>query len=110
MTRLSARLFPGEGNASRALKVQLPLIEKSFPELKGCHFGTINLEFEAPLILVNPDHRTPPIKWKDSLTVGEVFDLVRVGFEIPSVSLSCDGWLYVAHRSAHRKDTCLDMS
>lgn len=104
MTRLKAKRFPGEGNASRTVAIQLPFITETFPEIRGCHFGTINLEFEAPLIVACPDHRTPPIKWKQSLEVGEVFDLVRVSLEIPTKGTAHDAWLYLAHRSAHRKN------
>ena len=104
MTRLKGKRFSGEGNASRTVAIQLPFITETFPEIRGCHCGTINLEFEAPLIVAYPDHRTLPIKWKQSLEVGEVFDLVRVSLESSTNGTAHDAWLYLAHRSAHRKN------
>jgi len=99
---LTAVRFAGEGNASRVLKKQLPLITQQFPEVAACHPGTINVRFEWPLIVARPDFRTGPIDWKPGAQ--EIFDLVRVKLEAPLGKPSRDAWLYVAHRSQHRKD------
>lgn len=104
MTRLKAIRFSGEGKAGRTIAIQLPLIAQTFPEIRSCHPGTINLELESPLIIVRPDHRTQPIKWKQNLEIGEVFDLVRIRLETRLGDTVHDAWLYIAHRSEHRKN------
>ena len=102
MIRLKGRVFAGEHNANRTVAKQLPYIAETFPEVQACHSGTINIELEGSLIVARADYRTPPIKWKQNLVEGEVFDLVRVRLEVPFGGPSHEAWLYVAHRSAHR--------
>ena len=105
MTALKAKLFAGEGNASRTVAAQLPLIAQEFTEVRNCHPGTINVEFDTPVIIASPDHRTSPIRWKNNLQPGEeVFDLLRVSLEVSARNILSEAWIYVAHRSAHRKN------
>ena len=94
--------FKGEGNASHVLGIQLPLIAQQFPAVADCHAGTINVTFEHPLIVVTPDFRTTPIDWKPGKH--EVFDFVRVTLQVPYEGPACPAWLYVAYRSAHRRN------
>ncbi|QOR40213.1 glycosyltransferase family 9 protein [Billgrantia diversa] len=98
-----ARIVPGLGVASRTLARQLPLISLNFPEVKGCHPGTVNLELDRPLIVNKPDHRTAPLAWTQSGRTTEVFDLVRIGLEFDHVEKIIPAWLYIAHASPHRQ-------
>jgi hypothetical protein len=82
----------------------MPLIEKGFPEVSRFHCGTINIRFDAKIIVAGWDHRTPPIHWFDQSTAAEVFDLVRVRLMVPDVSVQVRALLYVAHWSPHRND------
>jgi hypothetical protein len=93
---------PGQGMAHHNLATQLPLIAVEFPELAGCHAGTINLELQFPLVVIAPDHRTRPIHWDDKhFQNGEVFDFLRIQFEA-SGTKPVDAWLYIPHASPHR--------
>lgn len=99
---LRARIVPGQGVAQGTLARQLPLISQEFPEVAVCHPATINLEFEAPVEVVQPDHRTAPLAWTPSGRTTEVFDLVRVELEFDQLPARVAAWLYVAHGSPHR--------
>lgn len=79
---ISARIVPGLGVAKGTLARQLPLICQNFPEVADCYPGTINLEFEFPLTVTQPDHRTAPLAWTPSGRTTEVFDLVRIELEL----------------------------
>ena len=100
---LQARIVPGLGVASGTLARQLPLISRGFPEIKGCHPGTINLELARPLIVTKPDHRTAPLAWTPSGRTTEVFDLLRIGLEFDHRERIVPAWLYIAHASPHRR-------
>ena len=99
---IPAKYIPGQGQASKALKLQLPLIQDEFPEVKNCHDGTINVELSVPLFVITPDHRTQPIQWHGR-PPGEVFDFLRIKFEaLPDIA-SIDAWLYISHWSGLRR-------
>ena len=72
----------GRGIASRCESKQLPLIAEEFPEVSGCHCGTINLQLDRPLLVLSPDRRTKPLKW-DRHSPHDVFDLLRVELLAP---------------------------
>lgn len=99
---LKARIVRGLGVAHGTLARQLPLISQEFPEVASCHPGTINLEFETPIKVTQPDHRTVPLAWTPSGRKTEVFDLVRVELEFDQLPARVPAWLYVAHGSPHR--------
>lgn len=101
MITLTGRRISGTGMATENLKRQMPLILPEFPELNGCHYGTINLELDTALIVANPDHRTKPIPWDPSFGSGEIFDFLRIKIEL-DVSTRVPCWLYIAHGSVHR--------
>ena len=88
--------------ASANLPRQLPLIGAKFPEIRNAFPGTINLYLDKPLLVLGYDHRTPPIKWQEDASPPEVFDIVRVKFEVRGTVH--DTWLYVPHGSPHRRD------
>ena len=83
---------------------QLPHIVKEFPEINGCHHGTINLYLNYNLVVISPDHRTKPIPWHPDFGTGEVFDLLRIKIEAPTGDTPVPGWLYIPHGSPHRRD------
>nr|WP_238539312.1 glycosyltransferase family 9 protein [Pseudomonas sp. GM55] len=100
---LHARIVPGLGVATGTLARQLPLISQGFPEVGGCHPGTINLLLERPLVVTRPDHRTAPLAWTPSGRTIEVFDLVRIALEFDHSPRRVPAWLYIAHGSPHRQ-------
>jgi hypothetical protein len=104
MIAIAGRRCKGLGDAAANLVVQLPFIEREFPELTHCHRGTINLELEYPLLVLTPDHRTRPIPWKQGpeFGEGEVFDLLRIELEAPTGTLPVQAWLYLSQISPHR--------
>jgi len=99
-TRLRGTRCSGFGIATQTLKQQLPLMAVEFPEIADCHFGTINIALDSSLIVLHPDHRTKAIEWAPGRF--EVFDLVRIGLEVPYGGIPRPAWLYVAHDSPHR--------
>jgi hypothetical protein len=93
------------GAASGNLKVQLPLLEQEFPEIKGCFSGTLNLQLHHPLLVLTPDHRSKAIDWQpEKHPGGEVFDLLRIELEAPEGAEPIRAWLYIAHNSDHRRN------
>jgi hypothetical protein len=108
MIVIPAKRISGHGLASGCVAKQLPLIEPEFPEIAGCHRGTINVSLAFPLIVVTPDHRTGPITWDyNGSPVEEVFDLVRIEFEAPRGTASIPAWLYISHLTVHRQTPCI---
>jgi hypothetical protein len=102
MISIEARIVKGMGSASENLARQLPLIAQEFPEIAGCHLGSINLELAAPLVVFGSDHRTKSIAWRDVQPRAEIFDFIRIEFEAPSGGMRIKAWLYIAHHSPHR--------
>jgi hypothetical protein len=95
----------GAGAASGNLAIQLPLLEEEFPEIKVCKHGTLNVQFDSPLLVLSPDHRSKAINWQpNNHPGGEVFDLLRIELEAPEGAARTCAWLYIAHNSDHRKD------
>lgn len=82
---------------------QLKLIAPRFPELaRDGVRGTINLELDHDLILLNPHFTSGPITWEPGHI--ETFDFLRIGLEAPKGTQPIDGWIYVAHDSHHRRN------
>jgi hypothetical protein len=100
---LPGRIVAGMGTAHRNLPRQLRLIAKEFPEIAGCHPGTLNVLLPVPVILVSPDHRTLPIKWHPE-SVPEVFEFLRIRLGLPHLEKLVPAWLYVAQKSPHRRN------
>jgi hypothetical protein len=101
---IEGTLQAGLGAAQANLEVQLPLVAAEFPEVAGCHPGTINVLLAVPLLVVSPDHRTRALRWNDDEPQGEVVDLLRISLELPSGSQAVPAWLYIPHHSPHRQD------
>lgn len=100
--KIKCKCIPGMRAASESLKLQMPLIIKEFPEIKDCYPGTINLEFENPLLILTPDHRTNEIKWINNFS--EKFDFLRVKLKLENKIEVYDAWLYIPHASKHRNN------
>lgn len=107
MTKITAHKFSSPPqrsisiSASSNLVKQLPLIAQTFPQIARAHPGTLNLHLQQPLLVMNPDHRTPPLDWNGN-GKPEVFDLVSIELSVNGANYPA--WLYVAHDSHHRKD------
>jgi hypothetical protein len=100
---ISGRIRHGIGAAAHALSYQLPHIAKEFPEVATCYHGSINLELEVSLKVLTPDHRTKPIAWLPGNPKTEIFDFVRIEIEAPRNASAVPAWLYIPHRSPHRR-------
>jgi hypothetical protein len=100
---ITGHIRNGIGAATQTLSHQLPYIAKEFPEVAACHRGSINLELEVPLLVLVPDHRTKPIAWLPGNPNTETFDFVRIELEAPYDAPAVPAWLYIPHRSPHRR-------
>ena|ERR1039457_760382 len=94
----------GYGCASQNLRLQIPGIAMSFPEIRNFHPATINVRFEPKIIVAGFDHRTPPLRWAEGAAQGEVFDLVRVQLLFPDIETRIGALIYVAHWSGLLND------
>jgi hypothetical protein len=103
---LVGRIKHGLGAANKTLSLQIPLIAQEFPEIASCHRGSINLELDAPLLVMAPDHRTKPIAWLPNSPQTEMFDFLRVQLEAPVDTVAVQAWLYIPHGSPHRRTPC----
>jgi hypothetical protein len=103
MLEVRAIHVSGTGKATENMATQLPIIERSFPEIRGCRPGTINLTLPYPVVFARCDHRTEPIAWdprRPGLT--EQFDIVRVTVETAPGSSPDPAWIYIPYGSPHR--------
>jgi hypothetical protein len=89
----------GFGAASSNLSKQIPLIAKEFPEIEGCHLGSINIKLERGLRVANPNHRTHPIAWGDPNP--EVFEFLRISIHLPPDGPAFRAWIYIPLNSPH---------
>ena len=108
MTVLIGRIIPGFGIAAGNLQKQLRLIAEEFPEIAGCHRGSINLQLDYPLRIDRPDVVTSLIDWGEQQ---EIFHLTRIRIEPltdpqqPRDNLpQHPAWIYGPQNSKHRQD------
>jgi len=101
---ITGQIRNGIGAAAQTLSHQLPYIVNEFPEVAACRCGSINLKLEVPLMVLIPDHRTKPIAWLPGNPKTEVFDFVRIELEAPCDAPAVPAWLYIPHRSPHRRE------
>jgi hypothetical protein len=103
MLEIRATHQPGTGTATRNMVTQLPMIERSFPEISGCRPGTINLKLPYPIVFACYDHRTEPIAWDPHKGIApEQFDIIRVTVETAPGSPPEPAWIYIPYGSPHR--------
>ena len=85
----------GYGKGGLFLRMQVPEVAKTFPEiLEIGYYGTVNVQLERPLLVLDSDCRVP-------LGSREVIDLVCVQFRVKEKPYS--GWLWVAKTSPLRE-------
>jgi hypothetical protein len=90
--------------ATKTLALQIPLIEREFPEIGCCHRGSINIQLKNAVRIENPDHTTGPIPW--ACLPGEIFSFLRILLERPVGADPKRAWIYVPHDSPHRNNRC----
>jgi len=90
--------------ATSTLDLQMPLIEKVFPEIGLCKRGSINIQLENALRIEKPDYTTGPIVWAGPS--GEIFSFLRILLEYPVGAIPRRAWIYVPHDSPHRNNRC----
>ena len=92
----------GFGTASQNIKIQFPFLNKQFDDISNCFYGTINIELEKDLIIINPDFTSNPINWAENNC--EVFSFLKVKLRIVRVNKYIDSWIYLPYNSPHRKN------
>jgi hypothetical protein len=68
------------------------------PEMRGCHWATINLRLQLPLFIETPDHETE-FNWGGSRP--EKFGFLKIQIEFPVGGALSTGWVYIPHDSPH---------
>jgi hypothetical protein len=105
MLYLHGKIIHGLGLATGYLAMQIPLIARRFPEIRDCHFGSINLRLDKPVRIVRPDHTTREIDWG---VMKEIFDFTRVTIEPLKKRMGRNrkyrAWIYGPRNSPHRGD------
>jgi hypothetical protein len=94
----------GLGAATNTLALQIPLIEKEFPEIGCCQRGSINIQLKNALRIEKPDHTTGLIPWAGP--PGEIFSFLRILLECPVGATPTRAWTYIPHDSPHRNNRC----
>lgn len=104
MTTIRGKRTRGLGIATQTVAAQLPQLIQSFPELKDCFRGTINVELEHPLLVERPDHQTDDFTWfLNGTPCTEHFGFLRIEFEAPLGGPRVPAWIYIASGSPHRE-------
>ena len=103
MITIKGNKIKGEGAASHTIPLQFSTIVNGYREILNCFKGTININLEKDLYILNPDYKTQPIKWHPAMQVGEIFDFLKIKLFLPRLNKEFDAWIYVAHHSPHRK-------
>jgi hypothetical protein len=95
----------GLGLATTAVAKQYDHLVREFPDIRDVHrWGTLNLQLEYPLRILNPDYTTSEIEWDPGFK--ERFSLTRIDIEpCTQGARPQPAWIYVAHRSPHRANT-----
>jgi hypothetical protein len=95
----------GLGLATTAVAKQYDHLVREFPDIRDVHrWGTLNLQLEYPLRILNPDHTSSEIEWDPGFR--ERFSLTRIDIEpCTEGARPQPAWIYVAHRSPHRANT-----
>jgi hypothetical protein len=105
MLTIDGKIVSGLGAATKTVALQLPHIQKVFPEISQCHPGTVNVIIDAQFEVVSPDFVTDPIKWHpDPRSLPEMFGFFRIRFEVPAANINQDAWIYIPYGSPHRKN------
>lgn len=102
---IAATKISGIGLATTAVARQYAHLVREFPDIRDVHrWGTLNLQLEYPLRILNPDYTTSAIEWEPGFK--ERFSLTRIDLEpCTQAAVLQPAWVYVAHRSVHRANT-----
>ena len=94
----------GLGLGVTTVAKQYEHLVREFPDIRDVHrWGTLNLQLEYPLRILNPDYTTSAIEWEPGFK--EKFSLTRIDIEPCATGKLQPAWIYVAHRSPHRANT-----
>jgi len=94
----------GLGLGVTTVAKQYEHLVREFPDIRDVHrWGTLNLQLEYPLRILNPDYTTSAIEWEPGFK--EKFSLTRIDIEPCATGQLQPAWIYVAHRSPHRANT-----
>ena len=108
MLILEGRIENGYGAARPNFEMQMPYFVETFPEIKGCYFGTINVRLDVPIKILKPDFQTTPIKWHPQHpNMEEVFSFTRINFQIVDglkENQLIEAWIYDPQHSPHHRD------
>ena len=100
---IPATKISGIGLATTAVAKQFEHLVREFPDIRDVHrWGTLNLQLDYPLRILNPDFTSTPVEWDPGFV--EQFSLTRIDLE-PDGARPQPAWVYVAHRSPHRANT-----
>jgi hypothetical protein len=98
--KIDGEIVPGLGGAHAALGLQIVHLTSRFPALVGIHPGTINIQLDQPLRILNPDFESPIIHAAGA-PVGEKFGFLEITFESPLGGAPRTAWIYMPHNSPH---------
>ena len=94
----------GLGLGVTTVAKQYEHLVREFPDIRDVHrWGTLNLQLDYPLRILNPDYTTSAIEWDPGFK--ERFSLTRIDLEPCATGKLQPAWIYVAHRSPHRANT-----
>ena len=94
----------GLGLGVTTVAKQYEHLVREFPDIRDVHrWGTLNLQLDYPLRILNPDYTTSAIEWEAGFK--ERFSLTRIDIEPCATGKVQSAWIYVAHRSPHRANT-----
>jgi CTP-dependent riboflavin kinase len=91
----------GLNAASNTIPLQFGYFVSEFKDISNCFKGTINIQLDQDLIILNPDYRTKPIRWSNEMPE-EVFDFLSVKLIVPRINGEFSAWLYIPHYSIYR--------
>jgi hypothetical protein len=97
---LQGHIVDGLKAAANLIELQKPYLRGAFPEIDGCHVGTINVQLDHALDVRIPDVVTPPLAWQPNLNSGERFGFTAV--ELEFLGSRYQAWIYGAEFSPHR--------
>lgn len=106
MAIIRGKIQHGLGKSRDTIRAQLPYFKKCFPEVAGCHSGTINVLLEQPLVVITPDYTSEPLPWHPAFKIvknGEIFRFLRINFRLPDREPT-RAWVYRAQFSPYRNN------
>ena len=102
--RVTGKVIPGAGDASRNHVVLIPLLATHFPEIANCRqFGTINVQLDQGLDLdkSRADVWTRRLIWNPVWMERrvEAFGFIKIRFECPVNGPAYDCWIIIPEGS-----------